>query len=596
MRLIAGQGRPEIPGPGGTPIQLRALKGTSYDEYSGGRIVRSIYAQDGEGNWFDTARQMVSAGTLLWFPLSDTSSRKPEWAHNLEYRVLADDAAAARRGLWKSNYCGASPAAGAPLRMWVAYDTGGSYERAWIANDGASNVGIGNWTFRDSALNKYTFPGGAYIPKGGVVEIRLTTGTTPGPTGPFYVNSSTWFNNLPAHNSSFVGDAAYLMDDAGPYETGNLRTWFAYPCNPDTCNDPVNNPLKGGVAIDSVRATDPARTKPSAPQAVVAQSTLDGSGAVTVSWSPPSDLGGPAGDVHYSVTAVPPSGPDVVHSDDTSGTTSRSFAAANSLVAGVPYSFRVTARNAQGSSTSAQSGPVVPTTKPAAPTGVVLEARDAAVVVSWTPPSNDGFRQIVGYDVQVTPAGGTPSVFSTTGPATSTLVTGLAPGLTHSFTVRARAGASSVVTGPYSTPGVVATPLAPAAVPSAPATPGPTQPDPPTSPSAIAYSASEVVVSWVAPTDDGGSRIASYNVANSPVRARHTCSATGGVTSCVVAGLASGADYTFAVTATNAAGTSTVSGGDPNRHSGGLPDPAERSHGSHPEGPRRRTLAAPTNR
>ena len=94
--------------PTGTPIQLRALKGTSYDDYSGGRIVRSIYAQDEEGNWFDTARQLVSDGTVLWFPLSDTSDKKPEWAHNLEYRVLAEDARSQSRGLWTANYCGPS--------------------------------------------------------------------------------------------------------------------------------------------------------------------------------------------------------------------------------------------------------------------------------------------------------------------------------------------------------------------------------------------------------------------------------------------------------------------------------------------------------
>ena len=30
---------------------------------------------------------------MLWFPLAADSTNKPEWAHNLEYRVLADDAA-----------------------------------------------------------------------------------------------------------------------------------------------------------------------------------------------------------------------------------------------------------------------------------------------------------------------------------------------------------------------------------------------------------------------------------------------------------------------------------------------------------------------
>ena len=83
--------------PRGTPLQLRALYDTSYDG-DRGRVVRSIYAQDTEGNWFDTARQLVSDGQALWFPHKPTLADNPEWAHNLEYRVLADDAKAGSRG------------------------------------------------------------------------------------------------------------------------------------------------------------------------------------------------------------------------------------------------------------------------------------------------------------------------------------------------------------------------------------------------------------------------------------------------------------------------------------------------------------------
>ena len=144
--------------PIGAPVQLRSLLDSSYDDYSDGRIVRSIYAQDGEGNWFDTSRGTVSDGWLMWFPLSDSSTKKPEWAHNLEYRVLADDAADQRRGLWQANLCGATQAPDAQLRVWVAYDTGGSYERAWVANDGTGSVDISGWTLRDSALNMYIVP------------------------------------------------------------------------------------------------------------------------------------------------------------------------------------------------------------------------------------------------------------------------------------------------------------------------------------------------------------------------------------------------------------------------------------------------------
>ena len=94
---------------------------TSNDDYSGGRIVRSLYAQDEEGNWYDTSRGTVSEGWLLWFPLAADSTNKPEWAHNLEYRVLADDAAARRRGLWTRNLCGGVRYPDMNVRVWAKY-------------------------------------------------------------------------------------------------------------------------------------------------------------------------------------------------------------------------------------------------------------------------------------------------------------------------------------------------------------------------------------------------------------------------------------------------------------------------------------------
>ncbi|MGB8022236.1 MAG: fibronectin type III domain-containing protein [Candidatus Nanopelagicales bacterium] len=542
----------KVAAPPGTQLQLRALEGTSYDRYSGGRIVRSIYARDDEGNWFDTARKLVSNGTLLWFPLSATSPRKPEWAHNLEYRVLADDAAAARRGLWKANYCGTAPSSWAKLRMWVGYDMSGSYERAWIANDSSSNVPIGGWTFRDAALNHYTFPKDARIPAGGTVELRLASGRTTSPTGPFYVNSSTWFSNLPAKNDSFVGDAAYLMDNAGPYQTGNLRTWFAYPCNPDTCNTSASNPLRGKVAIASIRATEPNRRAPSRPQAVVAQSAANGSGTIKVTWTAPADLGGPAGEIEYTVTATPATGAAVKHVDE-GRTTSRTF---SGLEPGVRHTFRVTAINPQGSATSAATGAVAATTRPAAPTDVIAEPRDSAAVVSWSAPSSDGFRQVTGYDVQVTAAGLATRTVSTSGAATSLSVAGLVNGRSYSFAVRARVGTGSSTVAGLLSAASAAVPAPYAPVPSVPAERA-AAPDAPEAPKAVARSASEVVVSWLAPADNG-TQIAGYRVANTTggTVGAHTCSTSAGVRSCIVGGLRAGAAYRFSVTATSAAGNS----------------------------------------
>ena len=108
---------------------------TSNDDYSGGRIVRSLYAQDEEGNWYDTSRGTVSDGWLMWFPLAADSSNKPEWAHNLEYRVLADDAAGQGRGAVDPRTCaGRRRYPDMNLRVWAKYY---GTEKVYVENNGA---------------------------------------------------------------------------------------------------------------------------------------------------------------------------------------------------------------------------------------------------------------------------------------------------------------------------------------------------------------------------------------------------------------------------------------------------------------------------
>ncbi len=107
--------------PPGAPVQARSVEVTSNDDYSGGRIIRSLYGQDEEGNWYDTSRGTVSDGWLMWFPLAADSTNKPEWAHNLEYRVLADDATAERRGLWSANLCSSWRYPDMNIRVWARY-------------------------------------------------------------------------------------------------------------------------------------------------------------------------------------------------------------------------------------------------------------------------------------------------------------------------------------------------------------------------------------------------------------------------------------------------------------------------------------------
>ena len=266
--------------PVGSRVQTRSVDVRSSDAYSGGRIVRSLYAQDEEGNWYDTSRGTMSDGVMMWFPLAADSSNKPEWAHNLEYRVLADDAAGQGRGLWSANLCGGSPYAGMDLRVWAKYyDT----EKVYVENRSgfASISAVGRSATRRSTTARSRL---AWSSR----RVRSERSTA----------SPSDLNNLPADNAAFEGDAVYLMDNAGPYGTGNLRAWFPYPCNPDNCGDV----LSGAITMSHSRARWDARAQAEQPRLGGRDGEHDGRGTATVTWAHPNDLGGPS--VTYKVSAT----------------------------------------------------------------------------------------------------------------------------------------------------------------------------------------------------------------------------------------------------------------------------------------------------
>ena len=350
--------------PIGSAIQTRSVSPESRDDYTGGRIIRSLYAQDAEGNWYDTTRQTMRDGLMMWLPLAADNPTKGEWAHNLEYRVLADKAAAEHRGLWTPNLCGPSPAPDANLRVWAKYY---GTEHVYVENNGSTAVDLSGWTIRDSAASGYrTLPPGTVVPAGEVREVY---------TGQMNLN------NLPANNKEFEGDALYLLDTAGPYATGNLRAWFPYPCNPDDCVDP----LAGRVAITHVQAEDPSPHAPSAPGSLAATATTDGSGDVHLNWAAPTDLGGPR--VTYSIEGSSADQHQTLRIDDVTGTSYT----VTGLDPDQAYTFEVRATNAAGHSAAARTTRPVTPIGPAKPPAEDGPGQDDGTPDAGDPPSDDAF-------------------------------------------------------------------------------------------------------------------------------------------------------------------------------------------------------------
>lgn len=174
---------------------------------------------------------------------------------------------------------------------------------------------------------------------------------------------------------------------------------------------------------------------------------------------------------------------------------------------------------------------------PTAPKNVVL-ARGARteINVSWEAPDSDGGAAVTGYTATATPTAGTAVTCASAVPTLSCKLTGLVAGTSYSVTVVA-----TNATGNGSTS--VAKSLVPGAAPASPGTP-----------TGVAGN-SEVRVTWTAPADDGGLAITKYTVTSTPEG--KTCSPAGTELVCTVTSLSPGTVYTFAVTATNDAGSAT---------------------------------------
>jgi len=186
--------------------------------------------------------------------------------------------------------------------------------------------------------------------------------------------------------------------------------------------------------------------------------------------------------------------------------------------------------------------------EPDPPTGVTAVAGDTQADVSWTAPGYDGGSAITGYTVASSPGGLTATAGAT---ATSATVTGLTNGTSYTFTVTAT---NALGTSASST---ASSAVVPFTVPGAPT-------------GATAVEGNGLAdVSWTAPSSDGFSPILYYTVTSSP----GSVSATSSTTTVTVTGLSNGTEYTFTVTATNAAGAGPASSASNAVTPATVPDP-----------------------
>ncbi len=270
---------------------------------------------------------------------------------------------------------------------------------------------------------------------------------------------------------------------------------------------------------------------PEVPTGVLA---VAGDGQVTVSWSAPSSDGGSV-ITKYSVTVSPSR--QVV---DTSSGRETSLTVSG-LTNGTAYQFTVKAVNSVGNSDdsrpSSTATPKSRITVPGIPTDVSANFGDSSADLSWSAPSNDGGSAITGYEITVTPGGAKIAVDSAR--TLNKKVTGLTNGTSYTFVVKAKNEAGN---GSDSTP---TNSVIPKGVPDAP-----------TGVSAVGGNGS-AIVSWTAPSGDGGSPITGYKIKASI--GGQILTAGPRDTSIVFTRLTNNTQYTFTVVAENSVGSSSES-------------------------------------
>jgi len=399
----------------------------------------------------------------------------------------------------------------------------------------------------------------------GSAEPRVTPRTVPGPPGitsasPAATQQVTVSWTAPADNggSAITG---YTVS-ANPAGSSTTCTTVSTDTDPLSCT--VDNLDNGTAYTFTVVATNAAgdseadtsdpvtpRTVPGPPG--ITSASPAATQQVTVSWTAPADNGGSA-ITGYTVSANSGGATCTTVSTDTDPLS----CTVGNLVNGTAYTFSVVATNAAGNSELDTSAAVTPRTVPGAP--VITSASPAAtqqVTVSWTAPA-DGGSAITGYTVSANPAGSstTCTTVSTDTDPLSCTVGNLDNGTAYTFTVVATNAAGNSQ-----------------AAPSTSVTPR-TTPDVPTGLVGLVGDG-EVLLGWTAPVDDGGDTVVDYVVEYSTGDEAKWVTIVDGTSAATTlgwAGASNGVDYTFRVSAVNAAGAGAASEPSAELSPFGVPD------------------------
>jgi predicted phage tail protein len=294
----------------------------------------------------------------------------------------------------------------------------------------------------------------------------------------------------------------------------------------------TSQPSSEVVATPTSNSKPPQHIPPNPPTGLAA--TSNSLTQINLSWNPPTSNAGPPV-TGYKIQFSIDSG---IFTDLVSNSASTSTSYSHTGVSSHTYTYKVYAINSVGTSNSSNIVSAVPTqvkSAPYTPTGLsAIAASPTSISLSWVTPSTDGGSPIIGYKIEAKIGSGTYIILvaNTASSSTSYLNTGLIAGSTYTYRVSAinSIGTSNPSNEAYTTP---------------------TKTFVPTGVTAIAFSPTEIDLSWVAPSETYGQPIAGYKIEQkfSSGIFDTIVDNTGMTTSYAIKNLQTGKTYTFVVTA-----------------------------------------------
>jgi len=269
---------------------------------------------------------------------------------------------------------------------------------------------------------------------------------------------------------------------------------------------------------------------------------------INLFWNAPSNNGGPlvsgykieekAGTGSYSIVVA------------NTGNTNTSYSRTG-LTTGTAYTYRVSAINSVGTSSTSNEDSDTPTASstamvPTPPSNLTAtKISQTQINLAWVAPTDNGGELVTGYKIEEKVGTGTYSVIVAHTGNTNTAYsrTGLTAGQTYTYRVSAinSVGASNTSNEASATQTLNVVPNAPTGL------------------QAISASPTQINLSWNPPSNNGGPSVTNYKIEFRIGSGSYSTLANTAATSYSHTGLTTGTTYTYRVSAINSVGTSATS-------------------------------------